>query len=251
MPPEPNQQILNYLLGNLDVLCRNFAGYNENVLLSSKLEYILWDRMQRQDGIPVDVFLSSWMMHARSEESTGRMIDVYKGDWNPDGFVLSEQNSTALALELSLRMPSDQSILATELEKIENPDRKKKLSFIMPAASADKTQRDAFFNRLLNAENRNPEPWVLDALYYLHHPLHEGQGMEYIPQSLALLEEIQRTGDIFFPQNWLGATLQHYHQQEVLQMVKEYLENNPALSNNLRQKVYQASDLLFRATGKY
>jgi aminopeptidase N len=99
--------------------------------------------------------------------------------------------------------------------------------------------------------NRNPEPWVLDALYYLHHPLRGGAGIKYIAESLDMLEEIQQSGDIFFPKNWLDATLGCYNSSEVASMVIRYLESNPGLPENLRLKVLQSADLLFRSAGMH
>jgi aminopeptidase N len=117
----------------------------------------------------------------------------------------------------------------------------------MPAVSHEKSVRDAFFEELKIAENRNPEPWVLDALYFLHHPLHEGQGSDYIRESLQMIEEIQKTGDIFFPQNWLNATLKNYRGKDVSEIVETFLSNNPELPQNLRLKVLQSADIAFRS----
>jgi hypothetical protein len=58
--------------------------------------------------------------------------------------------------------------------------------------------RDAFFASLKQENNREKEAWVVLALGYLHHPLRLSTSEKYLPESLALLEEIQLTGDIFF-----------------------------------------------------
>ena len=48
---------------------------------------------------------------------------------------------------------------------------------------------------------------MLEGLCYLHHPLRAAASEKYIPPSLDMLREIQRTGDIFFPKRWIDATL--------------------------------------------
>jgi len=48
---------------------------------------------------------------------------------------------------------------------------------------------------------------VLDGLRALHHPLRGESSQQYIAPSLAMLREIQQTGDIFFPKRWMDATL--------------------------------------------
>jgi aminopeptidase N len=70
----------------------------------------------------------------------------------------------------------------------------------MPALSADPAVRRQAFERFRKLENRRHEPWVLDALRYLHHPLRANQSRAFILPSLELLREIQSAGDIFFPQ---------------------------------------------------
>jgi hypothetical protein len=52
---------------------------------------------------------------------------------------------------------------------------------------------------------------VATALSYLHHPLRAATSEKYLRQSLELVEEIQLTGDIFFPTNWLQSTFGSYN----------------------------------------
>ncbi|TVQ92320.1 MAG: hypothetical protein EA393_03985 [Bacteroidetes bacterium] len=247
---EQNQQLQNYHISVLERLCFNFAEYEKKAYFSNRVEYILWNVLLKEDVPGKEILFESWMKLARSPESIDKMKAFYLGKLPVKGLNLSETNKTQLALEIAMRSEDRNSWIARELADIQNPDRIRRLEFISPALSDDKATRDDFFNKLLKAENRNPEPWVLDALYFLHHPLHPGQGLEYIPASLELLEEIQRTGDIFFPQNWLTASLQNYNEPQVADMVNQYLENNPELLPNLRLKVYQAADLIYRSLGR-
>jgi aminopeptidase N len=244
---ENNQQLQNYLLSNLEQVCLNFLRYESDPLYSGKAGYILWNSLLKDDIKAKELFFESWIKLARGQESLNQMIQIYEKIFIIQGFSLSEQNRTHLALEIAMRSPENSDLLQKELDRQENPDRKLRLEFIVPAVSQNKDERDEFFRKLKLAENRNPEPWVLDALYFLHHPLHEGQGIDFIPESLALLEEIQKTGDIFFPQNWLHATLRNYYDPKVAEMVNQYLNDNPELPENLKLKVYQASDILFRS----
>ena len=57
----------------------------------------------------------------------------------------------------------------------QNPDRKARLQFVVPALSSDlSTERDRIFRpSLADVANCLREPWVLDGLRYLHHPLRE------------------------------------------------------------------------------
>ena len=124
------------------------------------------------------------------------------------GLPLAESDYTTLALELAVReVEGWKAILAEQLTRIENPDRKGRFAFVMPALSADPRERDAWFRSLADVNNRRREPWVLEGLTYLHHPLRARASTGYVAPSLDLLWEIQKTGDIFFPKRWLDATL--------------------------------------------
>ena len=70
----------------------------------------------------------------------------------------------------------------------------------------------------------------------------------FILPSLALLEEIQRTGDIFFPKGWLDSTLDGHSSAEAALIVRAFLEGlGPDYPPRLRGKLLQSADMLFRA----
>src|SRR6185295_727507 len=91
------------------------------------------------------------------------------------------------------------------------------------------------------------EPWVLDVVRYLHHPLRAAAAEKYIPQSLMMIEEIKRTGDIFFPLGWLSATLDGHQTATAAEMVTRFLAERRDLPPRLRGKVLQAAEELFQA----
>ena len=70
--------------------------------------------------------------------------------------------------------------------------------------STEPASRDAFFARLALPENRRHEAWVQDALAYLNHPLRAESSFKYLEPSLERLEDVARTGDIFFPAGWIA-----------------------------------------------
>jgi aminopeptidase N len=107
------------------------------------------------------------------------------------------------------------------------------------------------FESLKDVKNRRREPWALEALSYLHHPLRAEASEKYVPASLAMLREIQRTGDIFFPKRWTDATLGGHSSSRVADMVRTFLAGLPAdYPDRLRRVVLASSDGLFRASGR-
>ena len=89
---------------------------------------------------------------------------------------------------------------------------------------------------------------VIAALGYLHHPLRAAHARRFIGPSLEMVEEIQRTGDIFFPSNWLDATLTGHSSSEAADIVRRFLDGlAPDFPHRLRAKILRSADLLLRS----
>ncbi len=153
----------------------------------------------------------------------------------------------SLAFSVALRSDTTTHILQQQEDRISNTDRKKRIEFLMPALSLDPQERDAFFNSLADRKNRQKEAWVTAALSYLNHPLRQSTSIKYLPKSLDLVEEIQRTGDVFFPQSWLGSIFGSYQSKEAAQVVTAFLKAHPDYNPKLKNKILQSADNLFRA----
>jgi aminopeptidase N len=165
------------------------------------------------------------------------------------GLPLAEADYSTLALELAVREVNGwKVVLNTQLARIENPDRKGRFAFVMPALSADPAEREAWFKSLADVKNRRREPWVLEGLTYLHHPLRARASAGYVAPSLDMLWEIQKTGDIFFPKRWLDATLGGYNSAEAAGIVRQFLAALPrGYPPRLKEITLQSADELFRA----
>ena len=165
-----------------------------------------------------------------------------------NGLNLSNNDIVELAAALALfNHEKSNYILETTLEQIQNKDRKKRFTFLMKSLSNDVEIRTAFFESLKKAENREKEAWVLTALNYLNHPLRASTSESYITPSLELLEEIQLTGDIFFPKRWLTNSIGRYSSASAYTKVQDFLSEHPDLNHTLKSKLLQAADPLFRA----
>jgi aminopeptidase N len=88
---------------------------------------------------------------------------------------------------------------------------------------------------------------VLDALQNLHHPSRTTQSQKYLQRTLELLQEVQVTGDIFFPARWLTESFQNHNSAGAVAVVDDFLAVNPTYNRQLRMKVLQAADKPMRA----
>ncbi len=240
------QRVLGYL-GNA---WWRFLTPEERGARAAALERALRDGLARAETAGQK---SAWFGALRTVATTPATVMWLRAVWAKEeavpGLPLAEADYTTLALELAVREVTGwNDVLATEHERIENPDRKARFAFVMPALSADPAVRARWFESLKDMANRRREPWVLEGLGYLHHPLRASSSARYIAPSLELLWEIQKTGDIFFPKRWLDQTLGGHNSAEAAEMVEGFLESLPAnYPPRLKQIILQSADDTFRA----
>ncbi|WP_020602680.1 M1 family metallopeptidase [Spirosoma spitsbergense] len=256
---EPEELNVRLLTTELSDIVWDFTRPENRATLAASIEQATWQAMQlntpegvssqtsAQKGIRKLLF-RLYQSIALSREAQNRLYQIWKEQKAPDGVTLTEDDYTSLALALAVRDYPAEGILQTQLARIKNPDRQKRLQFMMPALSSSVTERNAFFASLATETNREHEAWVTAALGYLHHPLRAETSVSYLPKSLELLEEIQRTGDIFFPESWLRSTLSGYQTPAVAQLVRTFLSDHPNYNARLRAKLLQAADGTFRAS---
>nr|WP_245849623.1 M1 family aminopeptidase [Hymenobacter crusticola] len=246
---EPEELNLKLLTGQVSEIYWKFLPTQERTALALALEKDLWQAMQ-QNAAPnaKKLLFKAYQSVALTKPAQDQLYQVWAKEQAPAGVKLTEDDYTALAQALAVRdYPAESPILEKQLTRIKNADRQKRLQFLMPALSSDVRARDAFFASLKEDKNREKEAWVVTALGYLHHPLRAATSEKYLPESLALLEEIQLTGDIFFPYSWLQATFGSYQTPTAARTVRTFLQARPTYNPKLRAKILQASDDLFRA----
>jgi aminopeptidase N len=205
------------------------------------------------DAAPSASLKGAWFNALRDVAATPETVAWLRSVWSQQiqvpGLVLSETDYIRLAEDLALRQPSEaERILDDEAARIKNPDRKAQFAFVRPAISADASARDAWFASLAAPANRRREAWVLEGLRYLHHPLRAASAEKYIAPGLEMLQEIQRTGDIFFPKRWMDVTLGGHQSPAAAATVRRFLEHAPAAyPDRLRRIILSSADDLFRA----
>jgi aminopeptidase N len=253
LPAERDEQNVQRILGYTEQAFWRFLTGDARRTIAPRLESLLAEGLA---AAPSSSLKSAWFSAlrdtARTPETIARLERIWKKTETVPGLVLAEPDYTTLALRLALYgVPRWKEMLDEQQTRIENPDRRDRFVFVRPAVDDDRAVRDAFFDRLANPANRTREPWVLEGLAYLHHPLRAASSESYIPRSLTMLQEIQRTGDIFFPKRWLDATLGGHNSATAAQMVTRFLaELPPGYPDRLRRVILSASDDLLRSAGR-
>jgi len=240
------------ILSQANTVYWKFLPAGQRKLFTDPLEAALWKWIDDPEceNDARSAYYKTLVRIAESRATIGRLYEIWLNQSDVAGLPLAEADYMTLALQLALRLPEkSDEMLAAQLERFQNEDRKKRFAFVVPALSPDQAKRDAFFESLKDVDNRRPEQWALDGLQYLHHPLRASQAEKYILPSLELLQEIQATGDIFFPKRWLVATFSGHRSATAVSTVKQFLAERPDYPYRLRNKILQAADLLLR-TGK-
>ncbi|MDV3836608.1 aminopeptidase [Elizabethkingia anophelis] len=258
------QELLHFFAGQLqkestELNLRLITGYISGIYWgfltesirnkeSESLENIVWNALQKQAAVNNKKNLfDCYQGIFQSKKAYDNLYTIWKSQTAPQSITLNDEDFTSLALALSLRNNNNNDLLQEQLTRIKNPDRINRFKIIMKAASSDKKIRDEFFNSLAERQNRSNESAVGSALGYLHHPLRQHTSINYLPQTLELLKEIQKTGDIFFPDNWLRSTFSSYQNPKALTVVNQFIQQNPDYNSILKNKILQATENLRRA----
>jgi aminopeptidase N len=246
---EEDELILGRLLGYVSTVYWRLLSHEGRLERAGQVEEAMWRGATGDRPVTARAsFLGTYRDVALTPEGVSRLERLWSGEERLPGMPLSESDQTALATELALREVEGWSALLDRQEdRITNPDRRARFRFVRPSLDADPEIRRAFFESLRDPANREREPWVLAGLRNLHHPLRSASALPLIRPALDMVEEIQRTGDIFFPQRWLGATLDGHNEAEAADIVAGFLSESSGLSPRLRGKVLQSADMVWRS----
>ncbi len=247
---QSDQLLLAEMLGQISDIHWRLLPEQARVQRAARLERAMFGMIDRPDisASTRKLVLEALQDVALTPAALARLQAIWASEESVPGIALSQRELTDLAAMLAIKQPAQaQQIIETQAAGITNPDEQRRFAFLTPALSADPNVRDAFFASLGNADNRATENWVLSALGYLHHPLRTSQSQAYVGRSLAWLDDIQRTGDIFFPAGWISANLRNHIDPAVAATVRDFLAGRPDYNPQLRLKILQAADPVFRA----
>ena len=251
---ETTEQNINYLLSIYPSLFWRFNTVASRKSLAKSMEPVLWEKIENSSTASLkSTYYHAWLRTAITRDGIQKMLTLWNGKRIIKGLPLSENDYIRLSYELAVRQENDsdniipRNILQQQLQKTKNPDKKREIAFVMPALNENIGIRSEFFEQLKKPSNRKHEPWVTLALTYLHHPLRAQSALKFILPSLEMLEEIQQTGDIFFPKAWLDATFSGHQSPQAAQIIEEFISKNHDLNIKLKQKVLQSADPVLRA----
>ena len=241
LPKEDNSLLFSAALGYIGNCQRLFPA--DTALLEKTLGQIVATSSVPQHRLQA---FRSYRSIAESPEAIAALYDLWKKQQAPAGCSLSENDYISLSYTLALHLPKQaDEIINSQQSRITNPDRKREYAFISPSVSPHKEVCDSVFASLLVAENRRVEPWASAALANLNHPSRQKEAVAYIRPALEAMQEVQRTGDIFFPTAWVRALLSGHTSPEARAEVDAFFASHPDYPPMLANKIRQQANHLY------
>jgi aminopeptidase N len=246
---ESEEQLINFLVSDIQMAFGKYLDATQKSTVFESLPALLGSKLNSAKTKSLKATYLKAYINTTQNSCIGMdtLYAIWSGRHQIPGLKLSDNDYRIIACELAVRdYPDAKKVLAAQVERIKDKDLKERLIYLLPSLSDSKEVRDNFFKELRNPVMREHEPWATEALGYLNHPLREEDSEGYILPGLNMLEEIRATGDIFFPLDWLNALLSGHTSPEAAKTVREFLKNHPNYPLDLRMKILQAADNLFR-----
>ena len=246
---EQNELIVKLLSNQLSSIFWNFFDVKQQVVAQAELELLLFNELQAE--IPSNVKKTIFGLFeniAYSKTGKEKLYQIWNKEIIIPNLKLNEDDYINMAMDLAIyKHEKFDDILSKTRAIISNSDKQKRFDFLLPSLSNDLAVRDAFMASLKLQKNREKEAWVQVGLANVHHPLRQDSSKKYLKECLNLIEEVQLTGDIFFPKGWLVNSVGKYSSADAFKIVNDFLKENPKFSPVLKRKLLQATDNLSRA----
>ena len=246
---EENELILNYLTGRVQTIYWSFFTKEQQYAQQQKTESQLFTLLNK--ALPKNIKKNLFDLYqsiAFSEKGKENLYAIWSKKKVIKNLFLNKNEYTSLAMKLAIYKHSKASeILNKQAVTISNKDRLARFEWLRPSLSNDQDIRDSFMKSLLEKENREKESWVQTALGNIHHPLRQQSATKHLKVILEKLEEVQLTGDIFFPKGWLSSSIGNYSSKEAALVLQSFLDTHTNYNPILLKKILQTTDNLTRA----
>ena len=204
----------------------------------AETEQQLFEMMQTHSLPSVrQTLLRQLSLKAISPNVVDKLYDIWE---KHSASFLNNRDYMRMAYHLAIMLPERwQDILAVQHDRLTTDDERREFDFMSRACNPDSQVQQQLFNELLEVENRRVEPWARTMLALLNDPVREPWSNRYLEPGLDELEEIQRTGDIFFPGYWLSSLLEGHQSPEARETVVKWIDTHPQLAPALKNKLLE------------
>lgn len=246
IPVEAVEQVMQFLATQSARACWRFVPSALRRAWAARLESAWSAAWSRWRGTTrATACFWAYQAVAVSEAAVRRLTRVLDGDGSAEGLALGEHERVTVALGMAVTA-SSRACLDDVARSLSSPEERARLALMRRAVSQSRFERDQLFASFRDASARTREPWVIEAVALLNHPLRAADSLHYVEPGLRMLPELQRTGDIFLPKRWCDALL-HGHSGTTAVATVRRVADDAGLSVRLRRTLLQSADDLFRA----
>lgn len=195
-------------------------------------------------GHPLDGVRTTCWRRLSTMAQSPHVLDALYAEWQRgDNPLLSLADYTRMSYHLAQYLPDRRAeILATQRARLVTDDERAEFDFVSRGCDTTPAVQDSLFRSLLKVENRRVEPWASALLSLLNNPIAAPHNDRYLLPGLDALADIQRTGAIFFPGDWLSALLSGHRDEAAREVVSKWIASHPdcpePLMNKLKQNAY-------------
>jgi aminopeptidase N len=246
LPNEKDEQLYGSIAGRLARSVSTYVPDTTKANLLPQVEAMLWSNAydaSRTYGIrksSIDAFIGL----AQTPDALAKISGLLSAD-SVAGEPLRDPTRWEIVNRLIvMEAPNAESALRAQAARDTTPDGKRRAFTAGAARHSAEAKRD-YFTRYFADKSLN-EDWASGSLGAFNAPEHADLTIQYLRPALDSLPFIQANRRIFFLGGWLGAFIGGQRSREALATVQRYLDENPKLPLDLRQKVLQTMDELER-----
>ena len=246
IPREPDEQIAPRLLANLERAMRAYLDDRFRTRVQPDMERMLWTTAgdaSRSYGLRKP-FLDSFVQLAATADGVDKLEWLLHADSAAGDVVRDPTRWEVVTRLMVLGAASAQRALDGQTARDTSPDGRRR-AFIAGAARRSTLSKAEYFRRYF-ADTTLNEDWASGSLGAFNAAEHAGLTRHYVRPALDSLAYIQANRRIFFLGSWLNSFIGGRSDGESLGIVRQFLQQHPALAMDLRQKVLQTSDELSR-----
>ena len=255
LPAEHDEQIASRLIGRVARAVDQYlvptdkaseeAVYDSDTMLQRVQEVFLSAAADttRSYGLRKS-FLDGYIAVGRTQGALARLDQWLDGD-TAAGMPLRQPTRWAIVTTLIARGTSTGAVrLALETGRDTTTGGKRR-AFIAGAAFPTGATKRAYFTRFF-ADTALNEEWTTASLGAFNAAEQDTITIGFLRPALDSLRFVQKNRRIFFLGSWLNAFINGQSSRRALEIVDEYLRENPELPRDLRLKVLQTRDDLER-----
>ena len=217
---EQNEFIISLISDYIHSIFWKYLSISQRSKNQEGLEDLLFHKLNTELSKNIKkVIFDLFAAVAYSEKGKDRLYKFWNGGIEIKNLPFNNDDKIKMSIYLAIYEHKNlEKIIEETKVSISNPDKLKRYEFLIPSLSSDASIRDDFFISFKEKKNREKESWVLSACKIIHHPLRQKSASKHLMLALEVLEEIQQTGDIFFPKEWLNNSIGLYNSKDAMKL---------------------------------